>query len=45
MTAAQGSVPAAVSRTFAEARPTEQNRFKITLAERALAAVLAGGER
>ena len=33
--------PAVVSRVFADARPTEDNRFKITLAERTLAGVIA----
>ncbi len=32
---------AVVSRTFAEARPTDQNKFKIPLAERTLAGIIA----
>lgn len=32
---------AVIARAFADARPTEENRFKIALAERALAGVLA----
>lgn len=37
---AQGA-PAVTETLFAQARPTEQNRFKLALAERTLAAVLA----
>lgn len=36
---------AVVGRAFADARPTEQNAFKLTLAERTLAGILAEGER
>lgn len=32
---------AVVAKAFADARPTEQNKFKIPLAERALAGILA----
>jgi xanthine dehydrogenase YagS FAD-binding subunit len=32
---------AVVSRAFADARPTEQNKFKIRLAERTLAGIIA----
>jgi len=39
------SVKAATQQVFAGARPTRENAFKIALAERTLAAVLAEGER
>jgi xanthine dehydrogenase YagS FAD-binding subunit len=43
--AAEAAMPqgakAVVQQAFADARPTEDNKFKITLAERALAAVIA----
>ena len=38
-------VKAATRQVFAGARPTRENAFKIALAERTLAAVLAEGER
>lgn len=38
-------VAAAAAKAFDGARPTEENRFKLKLAERTLAAVLAEGER
>ena len=38
-------VKAATTKVFDGARPTEENKFKITLAERTLASVLVEGER
>lgn len=40
-TAMRQGARAVVSRVFADARPTEDNRFKITLAERTLAGLIA----
>ena len=37
----QQGASAVVAKAFADARPTEQNKFKIPLAERALAGILA----
>lgn len=46
--AAESALPqgarAVVARAFAEARPTEENRFKIALAERTLAGLIARAE-
>lgn len=41
----EAGVPDVAKKVFEGARPTEENRFKITLAERTLAAVLVGGDR
>ena len=44
-TALKDGASAAAAKAFEGARPTEENRFKIALAERTLAAVLAGEAR
>lgn len=41
----EAGLPDVAEKVFEGARPTEENRFKITLAERTLAAVLVGGDR